>query len=97
MSMGAATQVMVQPTVAQETLPVAGTMGVSESVVVDTAVITQTPLKPFTRFGFWCLVVTLLHSGGECRCPCMCTFLHRGGECIGAIGGYYPGISWASL
>ena len=44
MSMGAATQMTVQPTLAQETLPAAGTMGVSESVVVDTQVMTQTPL-----------------------------------------------------
>ena len=42
--MGAATQMMVQPTAAQETLLAAGAMGVSESVVVDTQVMTQTPL-----------------------------------------------------
>ena len=48
--MRAATQMMVQPTVAQETLLAAGAVGVSESVVGDTQVMTQTPLKPFTRF-----------------------------------------------
>ena len=44
MSMSAATQMTLQPTVAQEMLPAAGTMGESESVVVDTQVMTQTPL-----------------------------------------------------
>ena len=50
MSMSAATQMMVQPTAAQETLLAAGAMGVSESVVVDTQVMVQTPLPPFSRF-----------------------------------------------
>ena len=50
MSMSAATQMTLQPTAAQETLPAAGAMGVSESVVVHTQVMAQTPLKPFSRF-----------------------------------------------
>ena len=48
----AATHETLQPTVAQETLPATGAMGVSESVVVDTQVMTQTPLKPFPLFHF---------------------------------------------
>ena len=56
MNMGASTQMMVQPTVAQETRPTAGTMGADESVSLDTQIITQTPLKPFPLF--WCLVGT---------------------------------------
>ena len=47
--MGAATQMTLLPTAAQEMLPAAGAMGVSESVVVDTQVISQTSLKPFSR------------------------------------------------
>ena len=49
MSMSAATQMTLQPITAQETLPAAGTMGASESVVVHTQVMAQTPLKTFTR------------------------------------------------
>ena len=41
---------MLPPAAAQETLPAAGAMGVSESVVVDTQVMTQTPLTPFSIF-----------------------------------------------
>ena len=44
MSMSAAAQMTLQPIAAQETLSAAGAMGVSESVVVDTQVMTQTPL-----------------------------------------------------
>ena len=40
----AATHEMLQPTAAQEMLPAAGAMGANESVVVDTQVMTQTPL-----------------------------------------------------
>ena len=40
----ATTQMTLQPTAAQETLPAAVAMGVSESVVVDTQVMTQTPI-----------------------------------------------------
>ena len=50
MSMSAATLVTLQPTAAQEMLPAAGAMGVTESVIVDTQVMTQTPLKPFSCF-----------------------------------------------
>ena len=50
MHIGAPTQMLLQPTAAQETLPTAGTIGADESVVVDTQVISQTPLKPFPRF-----------------------------------------------
>ena len=50
MNTGAPTQMLLQPTAAQETLPAAGTMGADESVVVDTQVITQTPLNHFHVF-----------------------------------------------
>ena len=67
MSMGAATQMTLQPTVAQETLPAAGAMGVSESVVVDTQGMTQTPLKPFPLLNFVIEWGVFLIPGGECR------------------------------
>ena len=50
MNMGAPIQMQLQPTTAQETLPTAGTIGANESFILDTQVITQSPLKPFPRF-----------------------------------------------
>ena len=63
----ATTQKTLQPTAAPEMLPAAGTMGASESVVVDTPVITQRPLQPFPLFNFVIGWGVFLIPGGECR------------------------------
>ena len=61
MSIGAPTHETVnKPAAAQETIPTAGTIDADESVIVDTQVITQTPLKPFPRFFVLVLGVTAL-------------------------------------
>ena len=67
MSMSTATQMTLQPITAQETLSAAGAMCVTESVVLDTPVITQTPLKPFPLLNFVIGWGVFLVPGGECR------------------------------